>query len=328
MALFKREGERYYRTRFTDDTGKRIDRSTKEVNKHAAQRFEEKLRQELREQNVYGIKPKHTWKEAEDRWLKEMKHKRTLQTDISHFSYINTQPISKLKLEDITKQNIENLAVTREATGVSPATINRMLALVKAILNRAYKHWEWLDKVPHITMRKEPEGRERVEPIEVIYKIFSYLPHMHRLLGLMAIETGLRESNVRLMQWEWIDFERKKLTIPAQYFKQKRKHTIPLSRMALEIILEQRGRNPKYVFVSDDTKLPLFRCSNKTWYKALKLAGVSDFRWHDLRHCKNTWMAQKGISREKRKRWFGWANDTMADHYTHLDVDDLRDIVE
>ena len=64
-------------------------------------------------------------------------------------------------LSDISTDSIENLAKTKESTGVSPASVNRMLEILRAILRKAHKEWGWLDTVPAIRMRREENHRIR-----------------------------------------------------------------------------------------------------------------------------------------------------------------------
>ena len=53
---------------------------------------------------------------------------------------------------EITKEKIDEIAKAREVEGVKPATVNRMMALVRAILRKAAYEWEWIDKVPLVRM--------------------------------------------------------------------------------------------------------------------------------------------------------------------------------
>ena len=54
------------------------------------------------------------------------------------------------------------------------------------------------------------------------------------------------------------------------------------------------GRHTVYVFTYKDR--PVDRTTTKAWTKALERAGISDFRWHDLRHTWSYWRVQKGTS--------------------------------
>lgn len=64
------------------------------------------------------------------------------------------------------------------------------------------------------------------------------------------------------------------------------------------------------------------------WRKAVERAGIGHVRWHDLRHTFNSWLAQKGVPSEIRKRLMGHKNGEVHDRYTHLYVEHLRPYAE
>lgn len=66
------------------------------------------------------------------------------------------------KYLDATDRNmLERITKAKRADQCSNATVNRSLALVRAILRKCAREWEWLDRVPSARMLKEPTRRVR-----------------------------------------------------------------------------------------------------------------------------------------------------------------------
>jgi len=68
---------------------------------------------------------------------------------------------------------------------------------------------------------------------------------------------------------------------------------------------------------------PLNSANNKAWIQALKRAGITDFRWHDLRHTWATWQRQAGTPTHELQRLGGWLTGAMVERYAHLAPDHL-----
>lgn len=62
--------------------------------------------------------------------------------------------------------------------------------------------------------------------------------------------------------------------------------------MPLTVEAAQRGKHAEFVFTFRGS--PVKSVNNSAWRKALKRAGITGFRWHDLRHTWATWHAQAG----------------------------------
>ena len=60
--------------------------------------------------------------------------------------------------------------------GVSTATVNRYMALVRTILRRACDEWEWLDRVPKVGMFRDQEGRIRSLSRDEYTRLIAELP--------------------------------------------------------------------------------------------------------------------------------------------------------
>src|SRR3990167_8387765 len=63
------------------------------------------------------------------------------------------------QLTHIDRDLIESIAKKKEQSNVSLTTVNRVLELIRAILNRAQKEWGWLEILPTIRMRKVENKR-------------------------------------------------------------------------------------------------------------------------------------------------------------------------
>lgn len=86
-----------------------------------------------------------------------------------------------------------------------------------------------------------------------------------------------------------------------------------------------------------ERKGPIFRnqrhpekpvLSNDHWFKpALKAAGISDFKWHDLRHTFASWLVQEGVPLDRVSKLLGHKSLTMTMRYAHLAPSQLREDV-
>ena len=98
---------------------------------------------------------------------------------------------------------------------------------------------------------------------------------------------------------------------------------MPLNDVAIEVLKEQQGKHPRFVFVYGGN--PIIQCNTKAWKKALKRAGVENFRWHDLRHTWASWHVQNGTSLQELQQLGGWSSFEMVLRYAHLSSDHLRE---
>jgi integrase len=68
-----------------------------------------------------------------------------------------------------------------------------------------------------------------------------------------------------------------------------------------------------------------------TWRRsfrtALKRAGITNFRWHDLRHCFGSSLAMNGVPDKGRMELMGHKTAEMTARYTHLSVEYKRQAV-
>ena len=130
--LYKRSNSRFWWCKFTAPDGGRVQKSTRTVDKREAQEFEDRLRASLWRVTQLGDKPRRTWQEAVVRWAREAAHKRTLDADLAHLRWTDRW-LGKRHLDEINRDLLDKLGAAKLATGVRPATVNRMMEVIRAI---------------------------------------------------------------------------------------------------------------------------------------------------------------------------------------------------
>lgn len=96
---------------------------------------------------------------------------------------------------------------------------------------------------------------------------------------------------------------------------------MPLSNAAVEVIRGQTGKNLTHVFSYRGN--PIVNPNNSAWEKALKRAGIENFRWHDLRHTWASWHVQAGTPLHVLQELGGWESVEMVRRYAHMSSEHL-----
>lgn len=285
----------------------------------------DKIKSELWKTQQLDIKPDRTWVEAVMRWLAESQHKRSLYDDKVHLRWLDKHLINHT-LNQITRDVIDNLSELKLKEGVKPASANRMLALVRAILRKAVREWEWLDKAPVIRLHKEDNKRIRWITPDEANQLIKELPKHLADMATFALATGLRQANVTGLQWCDVDLIKRHAHIHPDQAKTKKAIPVPLNEDAIAILRKQIGKHNQFVFTYGGNRI--IQCSTKAWTKALKRAGIENFRWHDLRHTWASWHIQSGTSLQELQQLGGWSSFEMVLRYAHLSSDHLKKAAE
>lgn len=259
------------------------------------------------------------------RWLAESQHKRSLNDDKTHLRWLDPH-LKKCKLNQITRDHVDKIAEKKLAEGVKNSTVNRMLEVVRAILRKAEREWEWIERAPLIRMLKEDSKRIRWLTYEEANRLIAELPSHLADIAAFSLATGLRESNVTGLQWNEVDLVRRHALIHPDQAKTKKAIPVPLNENAVNVIRKQLGKNQQFVFSYKGNRI--IQCNTKAWRKALKRAGIENFRWHDLRHTWASWHVQNGTSLQELQQLGGWTSFEMVLRYAHLSSAHLKTAAE
>jgi integrase len=337
--LYLREGSPSWWYRFTDPhTGKQVRRSTGTSEKKLAQAIFDKAKADAWEVKAdpKASKRGKVWLEASIRWLEERADKkRTILIDAMRLKILG-EVMNHVKLADITNEFVAESVVKGilKPRGIKPATINRYLALIGAILNASYKRWQWLDTPVFLDKPGNDVEKPRkawITPAQ--FKLmYGAMPEYYKDMMSVAISTGMRHKNISLLKWSQVDLNNRCIHIPKESFKGKRDHYVPLNETAIIAIRKYVGKHKEMVFVVDGVHYK--RTHLVEWHrindelginKQLRGVGLLDadekFVFHGLRHTFATWLARTGTPVEMIERIGGWSlgSGRIVGNYMHVE---------
>ncbi|MDP3759827.1 MAG: site-specific integrase [Ramlibacter sp.] len=322
MPLYRRKDSPYWWVKLPPIRGesKPLSRSTGTPNRKQAQEFHDRLKAERWNQDKLGAKPRYTWQDAVVKYLLETSHKRTHKQDKAYLAWLDPELGGKC-LDEIDRTLIDKIKFQR-AEIASKATANRYLAVIRTILRKAWREWEWIERVPTVTLFRESAGRIRYLTPDQFARLHVELPPHLADMALFAVMTGLRQANVKGLRWVDVDLRANHVRVAGENFKNGRSQGFPLNEMAAALLQKRIGQHPDFVFSYRGD--PITNVSTKAWWAALDRAGIENFRWHDLRHTFATWHRQAGTPTHELQMLGGWLTRAMVDRYAHIAPEGLQ----
>ena len=187
-------------------------------------------------------------------------------------------------------------------------TVQRELMMLSGFLTWCVNTKLWLSNNPMKEVQKPKAGnhRERVISEEEIEVITPYLNSDLKDIFILALETGMRQSEICGLTWDRVFIDRSFLRLDKT--KNGRAREVPLSSKARAVLKERTKTRSKKVFDYD----PYDVC--KDFREARADANLEGFRFHDARHTAATRIAQK-IQVLDLCKMFGWNNPKQAMTY-------------
>lgn len=141
----------------------------------------------------------------------------------------------------------------------------------------------------------------------------------------MAVQTGMRLEELLGLRWDQIDLQRREVRLVVT--KTNRPRVVPLSDKAVAVfVASPRLSASPYVFTNPTTG-QRYRNLRHSFRKACSLAGITDFRWHDLRNTYASWHVQSGTDLYRLSRILGHSTLQMTTRYAHLATENLHQAV-
>lgn len=314
--------------------GHRYRRSTGASDRRIAERILHKIKTQLAEgqwlERLEG--EDRNFEELSEKYVTEYakRRKRSWEKDAERARNHLIPFFGGMRVTEISPKVITAYKERRYGQGVSPATINRELAILKRMYTVAVKEWEWCrdNPVKRVSMEKESQPRDRWLTYEEEAGLMKVCPDWLKDIISFALNTGMRQGEILSLRWKDVNLFSGIATL--QETKNGERRSVPLNRTAWESLKEKaRGSCAagSYVFTSDaGTKMD---CGNlrTDFMKALKAAKIDGFCFHDLRHTFATRLVQRGVDLYRVQKLLGHRDLKTTQRYAHHYPESLRESV-
>jgi integrase len=231
-------------------------------------------------------------------------------------------PMAEMSLMDIAGKHIAQYRDLRLQT-VSAPSVRRELAFLSHLFRIARIEWDMAGLANPITDVRKPQraqARDRRISASEESRLFEAAAQcenaeMSAIIAL-AIETGMRQSEIIGLEWQHISLSRRVALLPMTKNGERRR--VPLSTKAVAILTamtQSRYDDRVFHYTTDG-----FRAN---WARLLRRACITGLRFHDLRHEATSRFFERGLSTMEVAAITGHKSLSMLSRYTHLRAEDI-----
>lgn len=330
--------------------GRRFFGSTGETSKPKAIAFENRRKQEAKQEAVEKSLAILTMNEAAGLfYTQKIEGTDSESSEFGRLSHL-TRIIGKATLlHKITSATLANYVTIRQSETtkygkpLENATINREIQLFRRLNRRAGSIWKTkicTDIDFGELLLSEPDGRVRELHDDEEVLLFNALRADYHPVIMFLLLTGLRRSNGVLLQKRQVNWTARTFTIHQKSRKKRGAvHTIPLTEEIAILLKREWMNHPTAVFTyecqrstRDKTKgerLPMTVAGFKTtMQRAVEKAGLEDFTVHDLRHTAATRLTRENGNLLITQKLLGHSSPVTTARYSHVLLDDVRTAME
>jgi len=229
--------------------------------------------------------------------LAEVQAKDSYPRDVSSITLHLSPFFGKKFLKDITPALVERYKSQRlqepsgrtSGTLTASATVNRELACLKTIFNKAIDNGK-ASKNPaaKVKLFKENNSRDRILEAGEFVRLLAASPAHLKPILMLAYHSAMRQGEVLGLTWGMVDLHERVIKLPPSMTKTEEPRTVPLVPVLVTMFKGMvQGLPHVPVFTYEGLAIGSIR---KAFITACKKAGIEDFTFHDLRHtCINNW---------------------------------------
>lgn len=256
-----------------------------------------------------------TLSELVDRYLREIvPGKRSAWYEAVILKAFQRHEVCRKKLSAVTAEDFGKYRAER-LRSITASSLRRQLNPIRNMFEVARKEWGLpLKKNPLADLKiyDSAKSRERRLSTGELDKLKTAAGATQNSLvlpmALLALQTGLRRSELLRATWSNLDLEGRSLTVLET--KNGHSRVIPLTKEAVQII-QRLPRNSGQLF---PTTANAFRLA---WERLVKRAAIDDLHFHDLRHEAISRFFERGLSTPEVALISGHRDMRMLFRYTH-----------
>ena len=248
----------------------------------------------------------------------------------------------KKRLGEISPFLIEKYKSQRRSTPVvskkkqkprSIGAVNRELRLLSRVFKLAIASNEIRENpCQKVGIIKGEQGRTRYllpdEEARLMSALVGDRAHLRGMV-VLVLNTGLRASEVFSLQTDHVDFHRDVMYVKRTKTDEDRE--VPLNDTSRQLLsnlaTDAKQKGYKYLFTNPKTKKP-YTSIKTAWHSACRQAGITDFRFHDLRHTFGTRASDAGVPLPAIRDVMGHSSTAMTERYAHATDEGKRRAVE
>lgn len=251
------------------------------------------------------------------------KNAKSHSADVSRFERHLRVPFGSKTVDEISTPQIDALRAKMSHEGKSPATVHRVLDLLRLLMNFAVTRGVCPPYTAHFEMPKLDNQKTEMlsdKQLDALVRALDEEPDQNAAaLMRIAMLTGLRPGSLFGLQWRDCDFERGFLLLQGEHQKNSTTSAIPMSASVKSVLLSiERSKSP-YVFPGKDGgKRQVFR---RVARRVKEKAGLpEDFRpLYCLRHNFASRLASSGqVDMYTLQKCMGHKDPKMTQRYAHL----------
>lgn len=312
MRVKKRDGSPYWQVHL----GRKTRVSSGTENYDEAVEFGRTLQQRIWRAEKLGDRGAIPFQEAGQRWLDSSARpkKRDAWILVWLCERIGQEAVSDVaesdSLEEIRKEGLD--------AGWSHSTIDRMMGTVSAVLRDCLRRGN-LDRAPVIPMYRPPAGEPRFLNPDELDRLCWYSPMHLALAARVAVHSLLRMRAMLKLTKDRVHLAEARAWVPSAHQKAARTFGFPLNTevvRALRALWLLSPRESPHIFTWQGK--PIDDCNTVAFQEAVRRAGLTPLRWHDLRHTGASWAVQAGVTLPELMLLGDWKDYRSVLRYAHF----------